>query len=315
MITELKRIGYLLLISFILGLSVDMLNTAYSQEQEESLEWSIETSKKTFYPGEPILLTLNIKNMGRQEVEVGFGPDGIGVFSMEIYDSSNKVMAKGGRIERYGFSTRGTLKVFPNIIGQRPVVLNQWCSTLLPPGQYHIICYAEPYTIPKVTDPNIKTVKARYLPKVTLELDIEIMKMDESKFKQILADLAKWALKENVKGREERANRRIAREMLAFAESDLAVSYQLKVLRAEPSTRLKWDVINSLARSGTIEAADGLIQIINEKQDCAECLSDVKPQIIDAVYRLRETGKPDIINATGEFVAKYKRPILAEPAD
>jgi len=104
--------------------------------------------------------------------------------------------------------------------------------------------------------------------------------------------------------------------MLAFAESDLAVPYQLKLATTATTTWMKWDAINSLVRSGTLEAAEGLMQIIIgevENKDCPQCIEDVKLQIIDAVYKLRETGKSDIINATNEFILKYKRPPVVKP--
>jgi hypothetical protein len=44
-------------------------------------------------------------------------------------------------------------------------------------------------------------------------------------------------------------------------------------------------------------------------------MEDVKRELIDAVYKLRETGKPDIIKATDGFVLKYKRPVLTKPID
>ena len=78
------------------------------------------------------------------------------------------------------------------------------------------------------------------------------------------------------------------------------------------STRLKWDIINSLAQSETLQASKGLLQILEDPSIYKE---DMKHRIIDAIYRLRETEKADIINLTDEFVAKYKRPILTEPMD
>jgi len=294
--------------SIIFGISIDMFNVVYAKGPEDSLGWSIKTSKRTFYPGEPVLLTLKVRNTGKGEESIYFGGGGIGAFSMEIRDGSNKIVAQGGKIGRGGITSRGPIKVPPGQIGQRSIVLNQWCSTILPIGQYHIICRVEPYLLPNVANPNV-TVKALRLPVVVLELDIQVAKMDNSKFKQILADLAKRAFKTNLKTREEFSVREIAREMLTFTESDLAVSYQLEVLRIEPSTRLRRDVINSLARSGTLEAANGLLQTIIENEDCLERIEDIKWHVIDAVYRLRETGKADIINATDEFVSKYKRPV------
>ncbi len=48
---------------------------------------------------------------------------------------------------------------------------------------------------------------------------------------------------------------------------------------------------------------------------CPRCIEDIRSYLIDAVYRLRETGKPDILSATNEFVAKHECPIISHVAD
>jgi len=310
---------YLLATIITVGNLIVMSTDAYAQKPEESLEWSIKTSKGAFYAGEPVLLTLNINNNGRQKEKIDFGADGIEAFSMEIHDISNKVVAKRGKIKRFGFSSRGPLELPPNKIGQKSIVLNQWCSTLLPPGKYHVVCYVE-YRLrseaTKIPGTEPSFFSAGPLHSIELKLDIEIIKSNNSEFKKILEDLdSRESRKPEQTKNEWLRDRKIAREMIAFAESDLAVPYQLELLRVEPSTNLKWDVINSLARSGTLEAAKGLIQIVRENEDRLELIEDIKREIIEAVYRLRETGKADIINATDEFVVKYKRPVLANPTD
>lgn len=318
MIIRLESFCYLLVIIIMVGISVGMITDAYAQRPEESLDWSIKTSKGVFYPGEPILLTLNISNTGQQEEKIDFGADGIEAFSMEIRDSSNKTVAKGDKIERSGFSTRGPLELPPGEIGQKSIVLNQWCSTVLPPGKYHVICHveyrlrSEAARIPGTE----KGFEAGPLHRTQLYLDIDLIKPDASKYKEILDNLARYELKgQGQSFRDSRRDRDLARDMIAFTEWELAVPYQLRVLSDARSTWLKWDVINSLARSGTLEAAKGLIQVVSENEGRPERIEDIEREIIDAVYRLRETGKPEIVKATDNFVSKYKRPVLAKPTD
>jgi len=105
--------------------------------------------------------------------------------------------------------------------------------------------------------------------------------------------------------------RDIAREMLSFTKSELAVPYQLHLLGVEQYTWRKRDIINSLVKSGTLEATNGLVQTIEDPSIYKE---DVKHILIDAVYKLRETGKPEIVTATAEFVEKYKRPAMQPKA-
>ena len=91
--------------------------------------------------------------------------------------------------------------------------------------------------------------------------------------------------------------------MIALTESELAVPYQLQLLRTDSHTRFGPDAVNSLVKSGTLDAAKGLVQIAEDPN----IPEDVKHIFIDGVYRLRETGKPEIITSTENFVSKYKR--------
>jgi hypothetical protein len=314
MIIRIGLFYYLLVIIITVGSPIVMIADAYAQRPEESLDWSIETSKRTFYAGEPALLTLTIRNTGEQQEQIDFGADAIEAFSMEIRDNSNKIAAKGGKIQRFGLSRVGTFPVPPGQMTQKSIVLNQWCSTLLPPGRYRVICHVE-YRL-RSEDTKIPGTehgfKAGPLHTIELDLNIQILEMDRSKFKKILEDMARREVKTDTQSQAEwLAVRRIAREMITFAESDLGVPYQLHILRVAPSTWLKWDVINSLVRSETLEAAEGLVQIIEDSPECG--IEDVRREIIDAVYRLRETGKSDIMNATKEFILKYKRPRVLKP--
>lgn len=318
MFERLQRHSCLLVISIIvLGNLICMIANTYAEEPKALLDWSIETSKKTFYPGEPILLTLKIANKRSQVESIFFGADGIGAFSMEIYDC-NKIVAKGVKIERAGPSIRGPLELPTGKIAQKSIVLNQWCSTLLPPGQYHVVCYVEYRLFSENTKiPGTEHgFKAGPLHTTDLGLDINIIKMDISEFEKILERLNGGVIATNAKTKENLVNHEIAREMLVFAESELAVPYQLNILKTEQSTWRKLDAINSLVRSNTLEAANGLVQIVSENEVSPNRIEDVKREIIDAVYRLRETGKSDIINATDEFVRKHKRPpLVGKPLD
>ncbi|MFQ6035172.1 MAG: hypothetical protein ACE5NM_04910 [Sedimentisphaerales bacterium] len=316
MATRLKCLVCVFGVNIILGNPVTILSKVYAQESEGFFDWSIETSKKAFYPGEPILLTLDITNISKQEQEIYFGGDGIGAFSMEILDSNRTVVAKGNKIQRSGFSGSVSTRVPTAKTVNKSIVLNQWCSTLLPPGQYHVICNVD-YRLFSEFEGD----KGGPLHSVTLELDIKLVKLDKSKLKTILENLADQESK--LSARKPKTNdryeigewlaaQRTTREMIAFTESELAVPYQFRILKVAKSTWLKVDLINSLAWSETLEAASGLVQII---EDPSIYMDDVKREAIDAVYRLRETGKSEIIKATDEFVAKYKRPVLSAPID
>lgn len=315
MTMKIREFSCLVNIIVILFTLTGIFNVTYAKEPNSFINWNIGTSKQTFYPGEPVLLTLNITNSGSQEEKVDFGTGGIGAFSIEVYDSNGTVVAKKGQIQRHGFTTKMPFVVVsPNNICQKSIVLNQWCSTLLPSGKYHILCDVE-YRLRSEdqNQPNTVVLKAGPLHKIPLNLDISIKEQDKAEFKKILDALIGFEVKPDTQNKMEWfANREQAREMLAFAESELAVPYQLKILRVEQGTRLKQDIINSLVRSGSSEAAEGLVKIIEDPKVNKE---DIINDSIDAVYRLRDSGKPGIISATSDFVAKHERPVLAKPMD
>ena len=316
MIMKIKRRGYLLVITIILASLGNVLNNSYAQEPQESLAWSIEDSKSAFYPGEPVMLTLDIKNTGEQKEEIFFGSDGIEAFSMEIHDLNDVIVGKGEKIRKFGLTRVGDVLIQPSETASKLVVLNRWCSTLLTPGRYKIICNVE-YRLRSEDkkQPNTIVIKAGPVHKIQLVLDVWIIEMDSSEFKKIIEDMASIACetKPDTQNKMEWLTKRdLAREMLALTESDLAVPYQLQLLRNDPYTWFGPDAVNSLVKSGTLEAAVGLMQIV---EDPNVHTGDVKPIFIDGIYRLRDTGKADIINATENFVAEHNRPVLVKPMD
>lgn len=299
---------------FMLAIISVLPGNVCAQEMAQSFEWSISANKNTFYPGEPVLLILSIENKGNQKDEIDFGMDGIEAFSMKICDPNNNIMSEGKKIQRFGVSRMPYLVIIPGKTSQKSAVLNQWCSTLLPPGEYHIICDVE-YRIrsEEQKQPETIVMKAGPLHKIQLELDIQIIEMDEAKFTELIKDLFSTEVQtESQSKRVWLDNREIAREMLALTESDLAVPYQLQILKAEQDTWRKRDIINSLVHSGTLDAARGLAQII---EDTSIYKEDVKSYLVNSVYKLRETGKAEILDATNEFVKKYKRPVIGAAGD
>lgn len=310
MIKKINQDGCLLTIGIILISFVCLSNAAYSQDPNGLFEWSIGTSKQAFYPSEPVLLTLNIKNTGMREDEINFGADGIEAFSIEIHDSNGIVVAKGGKIKKYGISRIGDCMVSPGKTVQKSIVLNRWCPTLIPPGLYHIQCNVDYRLISEdQKQPNNIALKAGPIHKIQLCTDIQIIELNKEKFENIIKNLADLEIKPQRITKEWIDKREIAREMIAFTESELAIPYQLQILKSDSPNWFELNTINTIARSGNIEAANGLIKLM-EDPSFKKKENYAKNSIIEAIYKLRETGKPEILSATSEFVAKHKRPVI-----
>jgi hypothetical protein len=284
------------------------------------LHWRIEAAKKVFYPGEPIGLTIRVTNTGRQEEVLDFGCDGIEAISMEIHDQMGVVLAKQGHIERSGLGRIGRVTIPPGEERQKTIVVNQWCSTMLPPGDYRIVCQID--RLGRLSQRNNDEILAhdgQYEPIIRLPFDVTIVKTDPARFREILAKLAEVAFSKRVQTRQELIDRQIAREMLVFAQSDLAVRYQSRILKTSASTSLKIDAINSLVQSGTLEAAIGLVEIIEEADEAkardpeSQKYEDIKRDVIEGVYKLRDLNGPDVSAATERVAGKHPRPTRARP--
>jgi hypothetical protein len=315
MCTKFKSLYYFLFILIVLGNSFIMITDTYAQKPEDSLYWTIESPKKIFYLGEAVPLTLNITNIGKKEEKVDFGSDGLEAFSMEIRDSNNTIVVKGEKISRDGVARIGTLNIGLDETGKKTIVLNRWCSTLLPPGKYYIRSQVEYRLRSEATKkPNtINTYLSGPLHQIQLNCNIELIKPDPAKYKEILDNLAKYEIENNQKPFNEwKQERELAREMIAFTESDLAVPYQIQNLKKEQTSWIRIDLINSLVKSKTLDAAKGLMDIMTDTSVYKE---DIKKDIINGVYILRETGKAEIISATDDFVKNNKRSAKIMPID
>ena len=283
----------------------------YAEEPNLPLEWSIKSEKDSYYAGEPVLISINIKNSGKQQDEIDFGTEGIGAFSFQLSDLNNTVICKESKIERFGFSVKSPFAYVP--IGstyQKKIILNRWCSTLLQPGQYYVICNID-YRLRSedIKVPPRMGSKAGPIHAKQLSFNFLIIPTDGEKFKEIIVNLANDALynikpgTKNIK--ELLLKAEIAAEMLTFTDNNMAIPYQLKLLEMEKYTWNKIDIINSLVKSNNVSAVEGLVQIVEDPNIEKD---DIKPLLIEGVYKLRETGKAEIISATNDFVAKYKHP-------
>ena len=295
---------------FLLGIAILFVQVTYAQGTPVSLKWCIETAKEKYFPGEPILLKIIISNAGQQEANIDFGIDGIESFSIEIKNSFDEIVEKGGHIHHFGASFSEPVVISPDQTIEKLIVMNQWCSSLLSPGLYTVVCRVDQpgdYYFEKILlaeGENYKTVtKRHYLPMVTLEMPIQISSPDEGEFNRILKQLAERAFRDMVENVTEFEDRQIDREMIAFSESELAIPYQLKLLKITQSTRIKLGAINSLAKTGKLQAAVGLKDFY---EHAANGMADVAPQTLEAIHKLRETGKPEILEATEEIIEKHQ---------
>jgi hypothetical protein len=234
---------------------------------------------------------------------------------MEVRNLSGEVVTKGSTMNRpEGGPRPPLLQIPPGQTSDRSVVLNRWCSTLLlPMGTYEVVCHIKfrlgsEFRVVGQRG-TVTEYEASSVHTISLKLNVHISNMDPRKFKDVLEGLRKQAFQTGYSEKEPTwQERQTVREMLALTESTLAVPYQLEVLASPGSGhQARRDAIHSLARSKTIEATVALTGLAGKRG-----FEGTRWDLVEAVYKIRESGQPEIIAATDDFIQKHKRyPLLS----
>lgn len=279
------------------------------------LEWTIAASKAAYYPGEPVALTITIQNLGPRDDAVFMAGLCVGIFSFDLRDSSGRTISQGGPVseEAHAPSRRPAfLKVPAGQTATTRVVLNRWCSTMVPPGEYRVICRAD-YTLKSEATPVPGTTKSFRLEvhhRAEMSLDVNVVKADPPKYKEILDDLEKEAIKERQRG-ETFESQNFAAEMIAFCEWPEAVPYQLRAVKNVGNDPwLTLHLVRHLGKSKSLEVAKGLISLAD---DPAPLIQSYRSDVIKAVHALHASGQADIVKATEAFVKEH--PLAGPPTE
>jgi hypothetical protein len=289
------------------------LSAAPSEGQNQlagSLECRITPAKTKYYPGEPVELRVTVHNTEADPVGVYFGPDGIGAFSMEIRGTSGTVVHRADRFRFGGISLgSGPRRIIPGGLFQYSIVLNRWCSTRLPPGRYSIVFHLTPVVDLPDAQGRRTGAKAKELAIAVPEAPLLVVDMDEEKYREVLEALTVEGRRKPGEENYEWIERRFfLRNMITFAEGPLAVPYQLELLPNSDYSRQQRQIINSLAKSESLEAVLGLLDLYERYNDISLHSCPPRRFLAEGIYRLRDTGKPELVEATDSFVAKCERP-------
>ena len=123
-----NRAFYYLVMSIALSIIMPLPKIASAQISEEALTWSIQAEKNTYFPGEPVLLILYVKNTMNRDEQVYLGPDGIEAFKIQIYDPNENLIYRCKEIQRDGLTMKSPLiELSPGATAKHKFVLNRWC--------------------------------------------------------------------------------------------------------------------------------------------------------------------------------------------
>jgi hypothetical protein len=273
----------------------DMVPGAPSRD----LSFSPSLLKARVYPGEPVLVRVAISNSGAAPLTVRFGEEGVAAFKFFVSDAAGSFVRcrEVAPLEGGIYSICG-VEAPAGGGATTDVVLNRWCTTLLPEGKYNVHGEIAPEAAFKREE-----IPWR-LPTVKFEMVLEIVKLDEDKLRDTFSSLAAVAFGERPSS--DGLSRDDATEMLGLADSPLATEYKTRLLRLTkvPRDYFIREVIGSLARTPDVANAKALMDVYQDPT----VSSYHRNKAIVGLYRLRETGDPEVIKATEEFASRNPNP-------
>ena len=290
--TSQKLVGIIVAMSFATTENGDM-SKLHAQDANSNLTWTLSPAKEEVFPGEPVLLVVEVGNQGNEEVVVDFGWDGLEAFSFKVQNMKDEIVRQGPRLTpEGGFALVYRFVIPPGATREKKIVLNRWCSTNLPLGDYRITCRVEP---------------ERMAP-VEATCTVRITNADEDHVRQVFADIA-----ENAFTRRRNSEYLLSLEMLAFANSPSAVDYQVRVVK-DYSTfhRLGQRTMETLIANRTPESLQALISVCEDES----FTSPMRRIAIKGIYDLRETvGTPELLLATDGIVSRHPKPTIGKIID
>ena len=289
MLKIMKVIGMLMI-----AIAVNEVSAGATTAVQDSLDfvWDMQASKTEVLPGEPVLLLFNISSLREESVGINFGREGIGAFSIEIQDASKSVVGKRGRISKSGIYSSEYLQVPGKGQVVKTILLNQWVSTLQPPGNYTIMCSVQP----SYSDRSIG------MDTIDLTCQIEILERNDKTLEGILRDVFTKYQKAKTS-----AERDAAARMICFSDSQQAARYQMLLIRDRTlSLATRNLAVQGLGRVGTEEAADCLSALC-----VAPCLeSYLHDTAVLMVYDQAWGDTPELCEFIGLLKRMYKRPMM-----
>lgn len=208
--------------------------TSQKTRKSENLRFSISIEKEIVSQGEPAIATLEIGNQSMASIEIDLGANAREAFKLDILDPDDRIASSSDYplISDVSYLGRRTVPVGGAI--KLRLVLNQWCSTLLPPRSYTVRGYLKLGEAVEVA---------------TCTLTIKEVNPQE------LQHIFKGLTEETLRGEGVEA-RMFAMTLLAYAEAPSVVPFLGKVIRESDS--FSEEAIAALGRIATILAVKEL---------------------------------------------------------
>jgi hypothetical protein len=251
-------------------------------------------AKENILPGEPLILRVVFSNAGRTEIQLNAGAAGVQAYSFSLFDGASRQVCKAATIQTPGLSPSGRLVAPSQSSIEKVLLLNLWCPTLLPVGQYKIvISYTDvdrPSTsltaecVFKVGRQNVPALQAIFSAEATNILN-------NASVEQALSSVMK----------------------LTYSGSPYAVPYIAQTLRSKKvDSSYKIDLIRGLGRIRARNAATLLAQIVRGESYAREW----KNAALIAAYEMFDnTKKKDVLASLRPIINRFPRPTVPRAVD
>jgi len=260
--------------------------------------------KSEIFPGEPLVVDVKITNPLDHAVTISLGYDGIQAFWFEVYDEKNDVVSSSRQIQRGGWQRFVRRRMEPGGVERAHLVMNRWCSTLLPPAAYSVSVNWE--TVSTLADCQVKGGQA---------FDLIITKGENEDLKRLLIRLKEDALD------PESDTQWLSREMLLHSQAPVAVEPISEYLSALPipgswGVKYRLDALEALGRIETVESVRILEKFAVTDEPTSE--GRIERHAVAMIYRIFDNsgGKPAVQKACQDVMQIRPRPRLpSTPVD
>jgi hypothetical protein len=262
----------------------------------EQPRWTLSTKQARVYPGESLVAAIECNSPGIAQTSFA---------GMRIVDANGAEVAPGyvrsqTESERvYADKSEGLYRCF--------FVVNGWCSTDLVPGKYwleldlYYTLAAEQQTTVLSDGSKVGTFGPEY--SVSVRSPFDIIPMDRCDYEKKLAVLAAMT-EPGAQESGSKLERDMACEMLAVAQGDAVVPYQLRIVGHSRNTYYARIALASLVQGGTLAAAQGLVNILSDDPYTTQW---IRADIVSAIYDLRDQGDLRVLGVTEAVAQANKR--------
>lgn len=264
----------------ILALLFAKTNKCFGKDAQLPFTFSISLENEVINAGEPIYVFIDFLNITNDDINFPYSGFSPGSYKFEIYDSYGVSICQSYFNRQQGGSANSRIvdHIQAGASKRYRVILNHWCSTLLPPGEYRIICYLPSYE-----------EGSKYLAEASIKVEVV------NNTKELSEKISNLENIVSGKKTDPSFNQFEALELLTYSNSPLALP-SLKRLQDAYPHGMSW-ILKGFRNIGDTEAATALVEFINEKVNDSHWELD-RETAISYVHSIYETTSDPIVRET-----------------